>query len=366
MSTHKLVALWAPKHLLKAIALAASATLLACGSVETETQTSTGSVPADKFDLSNWNITLPMDANRDKKVDIIKVADLQTYSHPDFFFLDEKGHMVFQSPNKAFTTPNSSNARSELRQMIRGTNTRIGTKSAGNNFALAIHPQAQYFGAVGGRMEATLQVNHVALRAGNPEKAPAYSVVVGQIHAGKSSEPKGGYGYGNEPLKIYYKKWPNHESGSVFWTYEKNLAKKDPNRRDVAYPVWGNLWDKSEDPGTDGIALGEEFSYSVNVYGNIMTLNFDAPGRETVTYSINLANNVDAYGNVDEHDHPYGYAGDSLYFKAGAYNQCSTKDQKGFWYAACLGTGKWKEDYANGDYTSVSFSKLVLSDPKAL
>ena len=56
-------------------------------------------------------------------------------------------------------------------------------------------------------MDATLRVDHVA---GNPNKKPAYSVVVGQIHAMKYKNTSSGFGYGNEPLKIYYKKWPGH------------------------------------------------------------------------------------------------------------------------------------------------------------
>ena len=54
---------------------------------------------------------------------------------------------------------------------------------------------------------------------------------------------------------------------------------------------------------------------------------------------------------------------DVKYFKAGAYNQCSTKDAEGIWYAACPGTGGWAVDKANGDYASASFSKLTLSEP---
>lgn len=77
---------------------------------------------------------------------------------------------------------------------------------------------------------------------------------------------------------------------------------------------------------------------------------------------------MNAYGQLDKHDHPYGYTLDWNYFKAGAYNQCSTSDAEGFWYAGCLGTGNWEEDKANGDYASVSFSRLVVgesTEPKA-
>lgn len=321
-----------------------------------------GAVPASVFDLSHWNITLPDDKDGNNKPDTVSVADIQTFSHPDFFYLDDQGRMVFTSPNKAITTPNSSNTRSELRYMLRGDNTQIKTKAPGNNFSLAAQDGASQFGAIGGKMQATLQVDHVSLNAGYPDKFPAYSTVIGQIHAVKYDGASNGFGYGNEPLKIYYKKFPGHETGSVFWTYERNLAKEDPKRRDIAYAVWGNTWDNPANPGQSGIALGEEISYEVNVYQDTMHLTFDSPRLGRVTHSINLTNNIDAKGNVDSDDNPLGYTGDAHYFKAGAYNQCSTKDDPGFWYAACPGTGDWATDKANGNYVQVRFSRLVVSE----
>jgi len=322
-------------------------------------------VPADKFNLKHWKITLPVDANGDGKVDEVDVSGLRTYSHPDYFYLDEQGFLVFNAPNKAITTSGSTNTRSELRQMYRGVNKKIKTHDRKNNFAIKANRRAKKFADIGGQLEATLKVNHVAINAKNPNKKPAFSVVVGQIHADKnSSDVKKGkpYGYGNEPLKIYYKKWPNHKTGSVFWNYERNLAKDDPNRTDISYPVWGNTWDNPEDPGENGIALGEFFNYNINVHGNIMQLTFrTADPTKTVKYEIDLSNNVDANGKVDEKDNPIGYTGDAMYFKAGAYNQCSTHDKDGFWYAGCSGTGDWETDKANGDYTSVAFSKIHMT-----
>jgi poly(beta-D-mannuronate) lyase len=318
--------------------------------------------PAEKFDLSHWKVTLPLDANEDGKIDEIQVKEIQSYSHPDFFYLNENNEMVFTAPNKAKTTAGSSNTRSELRQMIRGMDTSIDTKSLENNFTLLANDKGVVFG---GKMSATLKVNHVSINAGHPEKFPAFSVVVGQIHADKNDKQIAegeGFGWGNEPLKIYYKKWPDHKTGSVFWNYERNLAKDAPERIDIPFPVWGNTWENPEEPGDNGIALGEEFSYEVNVYENTMYLTFSAPNKETVKYEINLADNVDPYGQVDTLDNPKGYAKDAMYYKAGAYNQCSTKDAEGIWYAACPGTGVWETDKANGDYVSVAFSKLVLED----
>ncbi|MEL0631763.1 polysaccharide lyase family 7 protein [Pseudoalteromonas carrageenovora] len=354
-----------PTSTFKLTALAAVTSLLFMGCASTSTKVeNNAAVPASKFDLSHWKINVPVDLDNDGKIDTIDVEEIQNYAHPDFFYLDDQGYMVFTSPNKALTSANSTNTRSELRQMIRGSNTKIKTKSPKNNFALAVHPLSERFGSVGGKMEATLKVDHVALRATNPNKKAAYSVVVGQIHAGKDQaliDTKLGFGWGNEPLKIYYKKWPDHKTGSIFWNYERNLPKKDSNRTDIAYPVWGNTWENPNDPGDSGIALGEDFSYTVNVHGNLMHLTFSAKGKEDVNYSINLGNNVDAYGKVDEKDHPNGYAADWHYFKAGAYNQCSTKNAKGIWYPGCLGTGDWTTDKKNGDYAQVSFKKLVLS-----
>ena len=344
------------------IASIASATLGLIYGVNTIAESS---VPAEKFDLSRWKITLPEDKNNDGKVDEVDVRSLKKYSHPDFFYLDEKGYMVFAAPNRATTTSGSTNTRSELRQMLRGKKTSAATHSPQNNFVVKAHPQAKKFPYIGGKMQATLKVDHVPKNAKYPTKHPAYSVVIGQIHAGKNKGSNKltrlGFGWGNEPLKIYYKKWPDHEMGSVFWTYERNLPKTDPDRKDIAFPVWGNTWEDNSDPGENGIPLGEEFSYEVNVYDNVMQLVFISPTRGATEYRVDLSNNVDPNGNVDTKDLAGGYAGDWMYFKAGAYNQCSVKDDPGFWYPACNGTGDWEKDKETGDYAQVSFSTLRLS-----
>ena len=87
-----------------------------------------------------------------------------------------------------------------------------------------------------------------------------------------------------------------------------------------------------------------------------MYLTFESPTKPTVKYALNLANNIDAYGKIDSLDNPNSYAADSLYFKAGVYNQCSskTKDRP----LGCHGTGNWDTDKANGDYAQVTFKKL--------
>ena len=184
--------------------------------------------------------------------------------------------------------------------------------------------------------------------------------MLGQIHAVKYDNVSSGFGFGNEPIKIFYKKFPEHEKGSVFWTYERNLAKDDDDRTDIVYPVWGNTWKNKETPGAAGIALGEEFSYTINVHENTMYLTFTSANHPTVTYTRSLISNVGADGVVDPLDNKFSYGGDSLYFKAGVYNQCSTKTGGGAWYAGCPGTGDWDVDKANGDYAQATFSALTV------
>jgi poly(beta-D-mannuronate) lyase len=317
--------------------------------------------PADVFDLGYWNITLPTDTNNDGRADSVSVAAIANYTHDDFFYLNGDQQLVFVAPNVANTTTNSSNVRSELRQMLRGTNTSIGSSSPNNNFALSTHENAASFADIGGKMEATLRVDHVALHSIYTDKFPVYSVVIGQIHAGNDDDNSNGFGWGNEPLKIFYKKYPSQEKGSVFWTYERNLTQADPDRTDIVYPVWGNTWDNPSNPGDQGISLGEEFSYEVNVFEDTLYLSFSAQNHETVEYQINLADNVDAYGNIDDKDFAQGYAGDWHYFKAGAYNQCNGGTDESFWSTACEGTGDWSADFDAGDYTQVTFLRLVLS-----
>ncbi|MBU2978129.1 polysaccharide lyase family 7 protein [Alteromonas sp. C1M14] len=322
--------------------------------------------PGEVFDLSSWNILLPLDSDGDGAADRVNNNDLQTFQVDDFFYLDDNNHMVFAAANKAFTSPTSTNTRSELRQVFVDENGNVpDMDSPKNYFALTSNPRADEFAALGGRMEATLKVNHVSVNAKYGDKEPAYSVVVGQIHAGKLDELRShdsGFGWGNEPLKIYYKKFPQHKTGSVFWNYERNLVEDDANRIDIDYPVWGVGWDDKTDPADEGIALGESFSYTVNVYGDIMYLTFSADNHPTVKHQINLANNVDGNGETDTFDDPNGYKNDWLFFKVGAYNQCSTKDAPTFRYPACPGTGDWETDKQNGNYTSVSFSYLNVGE----
>ena len=320
-------------------------------------------IPAESFDLSHWKLTLPTDINKNGKVDDINNNDLQKFSDEHFFYIDKLGHLVFTAPNRGGTTITSANTRSELRYMSNPGDNSINARHPSNNFAVASHPNADQFATIGGKMEVTMHVDHAPRNSHQPNDKSSYASVIGQIHSTKDkSGYVDGYGYGNEALKIFYKKWPDHETGSIYWNYERNLEKGNTNRTDISYLVWGKPRKNSTDPGEQGIALGEDFSYTVNVYKDTMYLTFDSPRLGSVQHQINLADNIDANGNVDEKDNPFGYKGDGQYFKAGVYNQCRAVPKKGQTKGRCPGTGDWEIDKANGDYAQVSFSKLIVSD----
>ncbi|MGY8915091.1 MAG: polysaccharide lyase family 7 protein, partial [Flavobacteriales bacterium] len=157
--------------------------------------------------------------------------------------------------------------------------------------------------------------------------------VVGQIHSDEGHE--------NEPVKIFYKKFPGHTKGSVFWNYEINTEGDNSKRWDYSTAVWGHdmsvvgsdLTSYPEEP-KDGIEIGEEFSYEINVYEGIMYLTFKSEGHETKTFTKNLLKSefskktdipqqiLTLYAGLgrDGVERENAYAGEIQYFKQGAYN----------------------------------------------
>jgi len=116
------------------------------------------------------------------------------YQNKDYFFTANDGKnnwVVFKTPNGGDTHGTSNNTRTELAQIKKW-----GAKSDN-------------------KLTATLKVMNVST-TGDARVAASYSAVVGQIHSADGHE--------NEPLKIFYKKFPGHDKGSVFWHYEINTA----------------------------------------------------------------------------------------------------------------------------------------------
>jgi len=306
--------------------------------------------PSDVISFfDEWKITLGSGSG---------VSNLINYEHEDYFYNanDDTDWVVYKTPNSGGTTPNSSNTRSELRQLSEWT------------------PET------GGKLTGTLKVMQVST-TGDARVPATFSVVVGQIH---SSE-----GHENEPIKIFYKKFPGHTKGSVFWNYEINTNGDNAERWDFSTAVWGYDWavvgstaDSYPDEPDDGIELGEEFSYEINVYDGIMYVTFSSEGHETKTFTKSLvASEHTNYSDIpqqvltvfsstgqDGTELVNAYAGELQYFKQGAYNQTNGKDpvDNMIWNtgAETYG-GNLADQYANGSYAEVWFKAATVGSGTA-
>lgn len=252
--------------------------------------------PGLNFDLKDWNLSLPLDTNKDLKVDIIPEAFLEKgFQLEPYFYTAADGGMVFtafvQGPK---TSKNTKYTRSELREMLRRGNNRIATSGVnGNNwvFSSVRGKEQRKAGGVDGRLEATLAVNNVTV-TGDPKQVGR--VIVGQIHAKD-----------DEPARIYYRKLPNNSKGSIY------LAHEPRGGDDQYYEFVGSRSSNAKDP-EDGISLNEKFSYIIDVKGDILTVTLSREGKDDITHT------------VDMQDSGYNKRNQYMYFKAGVYNQNST------------------------------------------
>jgi len=282
------------------------------------------------------------------------VEDLVDFEDKKFFYTVIDGTrrwVAYKTPNSGVTSKNSSNTRTELQEKRKWT------------------PEE------GGNLTGICKVMQVST-SGDARVAASFSTVIGQIHSGEGHE--------NEPLKIFYKKFPGQEKGSVFWNYEINTEGDNSNRWDYSTAVWGHDMSvigksKTDYPAepADGIALGEEFSYEVNVYQGIMYLSFVCEGHPTKTFTKNLIKSEytkasDRPAQVNKLFVPIGqdgteqaiaYKGELNYFKQGAYNQTNGKapETNMVW---CAGAetygGDIAKQYENGCYTEVWFREATV------
>ena len=288
--------------------------------------------------LNEWKILLG---------DGTYIDSLENYQKEGFFYVDNEDEIdwvVYKTPNSGITSRTSSNTRTELGQ------------------------KKHLIPEVGGKLTGTLKVKHVST-TGDANIASSFSVVIGQIHSDEGHE--------NEPLKIYYKKFPDHKKGAVFWNYEINTKGDNAGRWDFSTKVWGydfaylgeNATTYPAEP-EDGIELGEEFSYEVNIYKGIMYLTFTSKNHETIKFTKSLIKSdfatkkdipqqvIKRYASkkVPGVEQENAYKNENCYFKQGAYNQANFKSTKSEIYG-----GDIQKQYANGSYTEVWFKKGTLN-----
>ncbi len=281
------------------------------------------------------------------------------FAHKDFFYTANDGQrdwVVYKAPNAGDTHGTSNNTRTELAQA------------------------KKWSPLTDAKLTATLKVMNVST-SGDARVAASYSVVIGQIHSADGHE--------NEPLKIFYKKFPGHTKGSIFWHYEINTAGADnAGRWDYSTAVWGHDFSVvgaeentyPEEP-KDGIALGEELSYEIEVKDGIMHLQFMSEGHETKTFTKNLivseyTTTADIPAQTQKLFVPIGqdgveranaYAEEGLFFKLGAYNQTNGKSpeiNRNWCSGAETHGGDVQKQYADGNYAEVWFkaASIFVSD----
>lgn len=300
--------------------------------------------------FDHWNLILGDGSN---------AGNATNFEQKDFFYTanDDKGDwVVYKAPNAGDTHGTSNNTRTELAQL------------------------KKWSPVTDAKLTATLKVMNVSA-TGDARVAASYSVVVGQIHSADGHE--------NEPLKIFYKKFPGHTKGSVFWHYEINTAGDDNSGRwDYSSAVWGHDFsivgaDENTYPEEpeEGIALGEEFSYEIEVKDGIMSLKFTSEGHETKSFTKNLiASEYTTTADIPEQTKglfvPIGqdgverenaYADEGLFFKLGCYNQTNGKSpevNKNWCSGAETHGGDVQKQYADGNYAEVWFktAKIYVSD----
>tara|TARA_B100001059_G_scaffold205978_1_gene216433 strand:- start:9971 stop:10927 length:957 start_codon:yes stop_codon:yes gene_type:complete len=266
------------------------------------TQLDPAKKPSENFDLLDWSLTLPTDLNKDKKADIVYERALANgFELKPLFYTAEDGGMVFACPNEgAKTSSNTKYARTELREMLRRGKTQIKTQGITKNnwvFSQAHGSVKRDAGAIEGSLEATLAVNRVSVTG---DEKQVGRVIIGQIHATD-----------DEPIRLYYRKLPDNEKGSIYFAHEINGGD------DVWTDIIGSRSHTLSDP-EDGIQLNEKFSYKITVENSVLFVTIIRPGKANITQSLDMSQS--GYHSNNQY----------MYFKAGVYNQNNSGDPRDY------------------------------------
>lgn len=195
--------------------------------------------PGGNFDLSNWKITLPVDASGGISGTAVEVQNLSSYQNSKYFYTGADGAMTFVAAVDGATTSGSSYARSELREMN-------GTAKAAWNLN------------TGGFMSATLEVDAAPIRDGMGGR-----IIVGQIH-----------GQDDELVRLYW------ENGKLYFA---NDHAGSSNSETKFYFVNAS----GQQPS---VSLDERFSYTINAKGDTLEVTVFADGQ--IYKSVSKINSV--------------------------------------------------------------------------
>jgi len=258
--------------------------------------------PGQNFDLLGWYASTPGDKNEDGVADKFEEVQLARGAYDNrYFYTGKDGGMVFKATvGGAKTSKNAKYTRTDLREMLRRGDESISTKPEGrlpnkNNWVLSTAPEKsrRAAGGVDGTLRATLAVNHVT---NTGDTADTGGVIIAHI-----------LGIDDELARLYYKKMPSHERGSIYIAHEVADAGED------YFPLIGNRSSSAEEP-SDGISLDEKFSFELRVEGNELYVSISQVGAVLAQRKIDMA--------FSGYDEPEQY----LHFRVGVMNQSKTAD----------------------------------------
>jgi poly(beta-D-mannuronate) lyase len=257
------------------------------------------SAPSSNFYLKTWNLSIPVN-NGKGFAETISVLNLnQDYVNEDYFFSSDDSGMVFKCFVEGYKTSESTSyTRTELREMLSGYNTSISSQGVNkNNWVFGSAPAEDKIAAAAydGEMTATLAINYVTTTGSSSQVG---RVIIGQIHAND-----------NEPIRLYYRKLPTNELGSIYIAHEPQSGFGS----EQWYDLIGSRSSTASNP-SDGIALDENFSYKIKTVNNTLTVTISRSGKADVVKTVDMSNSG------------YDKGGKYMYFKAGVYNQNNSGD----------------------------------------
>lgn len=250
------------------------------------------------IELIDWYLSVPTDVDNNGKSDSIYENDLAGgYFDPRFFYQSIDAGLVFRTNVRGFkTSQNTSYIRTELREMLRRGNKSISTQGINKNnwvFSSASATEQSKAGGVDGTLRVKIKVDHVTTTG---EDYQVGRVIIGQIHAND-----------DEPIRLYYRKLPNNSKGSIYFAHE--VLGGD----DVYREMLGSRSNNASNP-SDGIALGETFTYEIKVVGDQLDVTISQNETQLAFERFDMSGS--RYGSGDQY----------MYFKAGVYNQNNTGD----------------------------------------
>lgn len=217
---------------------------------------------SENFDLSDWNLGVPVDFDGNDRSDTISAEELNDGYESEFFYTGSDGGLVFKNyVNGPKTSPRTSYIRTELHEIIGGDGDAGDTEIGPVNWVFSTTSSSVQNASRGvdGTLRATLTVNHVTTAGDGSHPG---RTIIGQIHAKD-----------NEPCRLYYRKLPVNTKGSIYFAHEI----KDGDEEYIE--IIGGRSNRQNGP-SDGIALNEVFSYEIKAEGDDLTVTIMRDGKK--------------------------------------------------------------------------------------